>query len=239
MAWKALDRRTPQYDPDAPALLREAVKEKIRSFLPRYEQKRAALLPALHVVQDELGHVPYQAMIEVAEVLDIHPSDVLDTISFYTHFWTHKKGKKVVMVCRSISCQVLGGRNLLDEVKKQLGIGEHETTPDGKYSLVTEECLAACDHGPCMLINEKLHKCVKPEDVGRILADAENDKIEFPRIDLFDAPKNGVAAKAPPAEVPAADAAAATEAIPTEAPADDAGDVIGSTSDVDEMKDAD
>lgn len=127
-------------------------------------------------------------MKEIAEILEIHPSDVIDTISFYTHFWTHEKGKKVITVCRSITCEVMGGAAVLDKLKEHLGIDEHETTADGAYSLVTEECLAGCDHAPCMLINEKMHKCVGTEDVSNILADESNDRIAFERSDLFDAP---------------------------------------------------
>lgn len=198
MSWKTLDRNQPVIDPDAPPILSEAVREKIRSFFPRYDTKRAALLPALHIVQDALGHVPWQAMKEVAELLEIYPSDVLDTITFYTHFWMHPKGKKVITVCRSISCEVMGGAAVLAELKERLGIGEHETTSDGKYSLVTEECLAGCDHAPCLIINEKMHKRVKPEEVGRLLEQDDNDKIEFERSTLFDAPEEKM--KANPAE---------------------------------------
>lgn len=189
MAWPTIDRTIPAIDKDAPPVLSEAVREKIRSFFPRYDTKRAVLLPALHIVQDALGYISWQAMSEIAEVLEIHPSQVIDTISFYTHFWTHHKGEKVVTVCRSVSCEIMGGTGVLDEVKSQLGIGEHQTTNDGKYSLVTEECLAGCDHAPCLLINEKMHKRVKPEDIKKILADANNAKIASPRNELFDAPK--------------------------------------------------
>src|SRR3990172_272674 len=188
MAWVTIDRNQPIIDPKAPPVLSETVRVKVRSFFDRYETKRAALLPALHIVQDALGHVPWQAMVEIADLLEIHPSDVIDTISFYTHFWTHPKGEKVITACRSISCEVMGGSAVLEELKQQLGIDEHETTKDGKYSLVTEECLAGCDHAPCLLINEKLHKRVKPKEVARLLAEANNDRIAVPRSALFDAP---------------------------------------------------
>ena len=197
MAWKAIDRITPVVAADAAPLLSGAVREKIRSLFPRYDTKQAVLLPALHIVQDGLGHVSWQAMREIAEVLEIPPSAVLDTLSFYTHFWTNPKGEKVVTVCRSISCEVMGGVEVLEAIKAELGIGEHETTPDGKYSLVTEECLAGCDHAPCLLINEKLHKCVRAADVPELLADASNDKVSMPRSELFDAPKNGAGAGNP------------------------------------------
>lgn len=189
MSWKALDRRKKVVDEKASPLLSDAVREKIRSFFPRYETRRAALLPALHVVQDALGHVDLQAMKEIAELLELPPAAVLDTISFYTHFWTHKKGRKVVVLCRSLSCQLLGADRVKEAIQAKLGIGEHETTEDGEYSFVTEECLAACDYAPCLLINERLHKCVRPEDVGKLLADPDNDRLSMPRSDLFDAPR--------------------------------------------------
>ncbi len=195
MSWKTVNRNEPAINPDAPPILSEALGNKIRSLFPRYDTKRAVLLPALHIVQDGLGHISWQAMKEIADILEIHPSDVIDTISFYTHFWTHPKGQKVITACRSVSCETMGGADVLEELKKQLGIGEHETTPDGRFSLVTEECLAGCDHAPCLLINEKMHKCVKVEDVGRILADDNNDKIDHKRSDLFDAPATDAGAK--------------------------------------------
>lgn len=193
MAWKAIDRRTAVFEEDAAPVLSEAVRAKIRSFFPRYETKRAVLLPALHVVQNALGHVSPQAMKEIAELLGIPPSAVLDTLSFYTHFFDHPKGRKVIVACRSLSCQLMGGEAVLKAIKDELGIDEHETTSDGRYTLVTEECLAACDHGPCLLINEKLHKRVRPEDVPRILADPDNDRISTERSDLYDAPADAPA----------------------------------------------
>ncbi len=217
MSWQTINRNDPVVDPKAAPVLNEAVRNKIRSFFPRYETKRAVLLPALHVVQDALGHISWPAMVEIAKLLEIHPSDVMDTISFYTHFWTHAKGKKVVTACRSVSCEVMGGAAVLEELKKRLGIDEHETTRDGNYSLVTEECLAGCDHAPCLLVNERLHKRVRPDDVARILADPQNDRIPYERSDLFDGPKNGTNGKA-----------GAGDSVP----------VLGTTSDVHEMREA-
>jgi NADH-quinone oxidoreductase subunit E len=176
--------------------LSPALQDKIRSFFDRYETKRAAMLPALHVVQDELGYVSWQAMEEVAEVLEVASSDVFDVATFYTHFWTKPKGEKVVMICRSIACELLGANELLAECKKVLGIGEHETTSDGRYSLMTEECLAACDHGPCLYVNERKYRCVKPSEVRGILEDPDNDRLDVPRSDLYDGLKHGGEASA-------------------------------------------
>jgi NADH-quinone oxidoreductase subunit E len=189
MAWNAIDRQKPSSDDSDRPLLSEAVKEKIRSFFPRYPTRRAVLLPALHIMQETYGCIGHRAMRDVAELLEIAPSEVLDTVSFYTHFWTKHRGRKTIVVCRSLSCQLMGADGVIDAIKGHLHIGEHETTQDGEYSFVTEECLGACEHGACLLINEKLHKCVKSADVPGILNDPGNDKLEFERSDLYDGVK--------------------------------------------------
>jgi hypothetical protein len=107
----------------------------------------------------------------------------------------------------------MGGAEVLEEIKAQLGVEEHRTTSDGRYSLAVEECLGGCDHAPCLLINENLHRKVKREDVASILANPENDVLSIPRSDLFDAPQ---------------------DASPT---IEDDGR-MGTTSDVQEMRDA-
>ena len=190
MSWQTIDRRTVDESKLGPGL-DDATKRKIEAFFPRYPTKQAVLLPALHIVQDALGYVSLRAMREVADLLEIPPSKVADVVTFYTMFWTHPRGKKVITVCRSLSCELMGGDKVLQALKEKLGIGEHETTPDGKFSLQTEECLAACDHAPCMQVNEKMHKCVKVEDLDRILSDPDSDKLDMPRSDLFDAPQGG------------------------------------------------
>jgi NADH-quinone oxidoreductase subunit E len=171
MAWQVIHRETSAIAPGAKPLLTAEIRAKIAGFFPKYETKRAVLIPALHVAQEALGHVSYQVMKEIADFLELPASDVLDTTSFYSHFWTHDRGQKVIVVCRSLTCQVMGHGALLESLKSHLGIGEHETTADGQWSLMTEECLGACDSGPCMLINERLHCKVKPQDVPAILAD--------------------------------------------------------------------
>lgn len=188
MSWETIDRTTVAEEKLGPGLS-AAAREKIRTFFPRYPSKRAAMLPALHIAQDEIGYCSLRAMRDIAELLEVPPSAVMDVVTFYTQFWTHPRGKKVITVCRSLSCELMGGKEVLAALKEKLGIDEHETTPDGKYSLVTEECLASCDHGPCMQINEKTHKCVRVEDLDRILSDPDNDKISMPRSDIFDAPQ--------------------------------------------------
>jgi NADH-quinone oxidoreductase subunit E len=190
VAWRTIDRKTVREDELGPGLS-AAVQEKIRGFFPRYATKRAVLLPALHIAQEANGYVSLRAMREIAELLELTPAAVMDVVTFYSHFWTKPKGRKVICVCRSLTCELLGGGTLLAALKEKLGIDEGGTTADGEYSLMTEECLAACDHGPCLLINEKMHKCVSREDLDRILADPHNDRLDVPRSDLFDPPGHG------------------------------------------------
>lgn len=188
MSWKVIDRRHVPESEWGPGLS-AAAKEKIKAFFPRYPTKRAVLLPALHIAQDEIGYCSMRAMRELAELLEISPAAVLDVVSFYTHFWTHPRGKKVLMLCRSLTCQLLGADQLQAALEKKLGIGEHETTADGEFSFMTEECLAQCDHAPCLYINEKIHHCVGVGDLDRLLGDKNNDRLDMPRSDLYDAPR--------------------------------------------------
>jgi NADH-quinone oxidoreductase subunit E len=188
VSWKAIDRKTIAEESLGPGLS-AAAKEKIRTFFPRYPSRQAVMLPALHLAQDEIGYCSLRAMRDVAALLEVPPSVVQDVVTFYTHFWTHPRGRKMITVCRSLSCELLGGKEVLAAIKQKLGIDEHQTTADGEYSLATEECLALCDHGPCVLINEKAHKCVRLEDLDRILSDPDNDQVAMPRSELFDAPQ--------------------------------------------------
>ena len=188
MSWRTIDRNAVPADQLGPGLS-DSVLRKIREFFPRYPTRQAVLLPALHIAQDALGYVSLRAMREIAELLGIAPSAVLDVVSFYTHFWTHPRGRKTIVLCRSLTCELMGQQDLLAALERKLGIREHETTPDGEWSLMTEECLAACEHAPCMLINEKMHRCVRVEDLDRLLADPANDKLPMPRSELYDAPR--------------------------------------------------
>ncbi len=227
MAWKTLDRIKPAPDDSDVPLLDEATKEKIRAFFPRYPTKLAALLPALHIVQDRYGYISNRAARDVAALLEVPPAQVLSTLTFYTHYWRHRKGRKVIMLCRSLSCELMGSREVAAAIKEQLRIEEHGTTEDGAYSFVTEECLGACEFAPCMLVNEKLHKCVQPDQVSVILSDPANADHGLPRSDLYDAPKDEVTT-APGAAASGTSAAASVEED----------DVIGTTSDVEEMRES-
>ncbi len=139
-------------------VLTEAMRERIAAYLPCYPNKQAVTLPALHIVQDELRHVPAEAVKEIAELLDLHPAQVHDTLSFYGFFRSERNplGRHRVWICRSLPCMLRGGEQLLDDVCKYLGMNPGGTTPDGKVTLEFAECLGMCEGAPCMLINDEL-----------------------------------------------------------------------------------
>jgi len=114
-------------------------------------------LPALHVVNERLHYVPLKAVEEIAELLDLAPAEVQDTLSFYGLFKQDKPhGKTRAWVCRSVSCALRGGEEILVHLCHKAGIEPGQTTPDGNLTLEFAECLGACEFAPCMLANQTL-----------------------------------------------------------------------------------
>lgn len=135
------------------------LENRIRAELSKYPDKRAAVLPALHAVQDAVRHVSPAAMSAIAGILEIHPAEVLDTMSFYGFFRDESSplGRRRVWVCRSISCMLRGGEELLGELSRRLGVAPGETTADGNVTLEFAECLGACEGAPCLLVDDECH----------------------------------------------------------------------------------
>ncbi len=173
MAWITKPSGTMKIDRRAePYLTAGMRKDLTERYLPRYERKMAALLPALHMVQHEYGWVPFQAMEEIAELLEITAAEVYDTASFYEEYWLKPKGRHLVSVCRSIACEFCGQQEITEAVKSALGIDVGETTDDGVFSLIELECLGSCGGAPAILIDEVLHENVTPGQIPELLAKA-------------------------------------------------------------------
>lgn len=140
-------------------ILTDEMIAEIKAYFPRYPSRQAVTLPALHIVNHHLRHVPLQAVVEVAELLDLAPAEVQDTLSFYGFFKQDQPhGETRAWVCRSISCALRGGEDVLQYMCDRLEIKPGETTADGKLTLEFGECLGACEFAPCMLAGEQLHK---------------------------------------------------------------------------------
>jgi NADH-quinone oxidoreductase subunit E len=139
------------------SVLDEKLRGRIEGYLARYPNKQAVTLPALHIVQDELRCVPLEGVREIANLLELSPAEVYDTMTFYGFFRTERNplGRTRVWVCRSLACMLRGGEDLLQKVSEKLGINPGETTADGKITLEFAECLGGCEGAPCVLVNDE------------------------------------------------------------------------------------
>jgi NADH-quinone oxidoreductase E subunit len=171
MAWMTENRRTSVVERRPEPFLTEALKAELAAkYFPRYPNKRAVVLPALHAIQHKHGWIPVQAMEELAVFLEIAPADVLDTASFYEEYWLKPKGQYLIQVCRSLSCEICDSKALTDRCIDKLGIGLGETTDDGRFTLVELECLGSCGTAPVALINEVLHEDLTPAKLDELIA---------------------------------------------------------------------
>jgi NADH-quinone oxidoreductase subunit E len=153
------------------SVLTKEIREQIGAEFPKYPNKRAVTLPALHIVQDALHCVSTEAMVEIAELLELHPAEVSDTMTFYGFFRDGKRpiGGKRVWVCRSISCMLRGGEELLEHVCDRLGVEPGQTTADGRVTLEYAECLGACEGAPCILVNDECYMNQTEESVAALV----------------------------------------------------------------------
>ena len=176
MAWRVENRRTTVEDATEAPYLTDEMKTHLRErYFPRYPTKRACLLPALHMLQHAHNWIPTRAIQEVAEFLEIAPAEALDTATFYEEYWLRPKGKYLIQVCRSLSCEVCGSRKVTDQVRNLLNIDLGETTSDQRFTLVELECLGACDLAPVALINEVLYENLTPQSIAELIKNLPED----------------------------------------------------------------
>ncbi len=145
-------------------------KDRINKEIPKYPEKRAALLPALHIVQDESGWISEGSMIDIATLLEIEPIEVMETVSFYTMFNTKPIGKYHLQVCTNLSCSLLDSRHIMNYLEERLEIKCGETTPDRKITLSHVECLGYCGTAPVMLINEEIYENLTEQKLEEVLS---------------------------------------------------------------------
>jgi NADH-quinone oxidoreductase E subunit len=126
--------------------------------IEKYPRKRGALLPALHIVQGELGHVSVETARAVAEIFEIAPGEVMEVVSFYNMFFATPQPRHHVHVCTNLPCSLRGARGLLRELEAHLGVDESGNTADGRIHLGHEECLGACAYAPMLRIDDTYHE---------------------------------------------------------------------------------
>lgn len=160
-----------------------------KEIVSRYPRPRSALIPLLHLAQEQDGWLTEDAMEDVAELVGATPAEVIGTASFYEMFKMEPVGRYVINVCTNISCHLLGGESLLHHAEKALGIKAGSTTEDGMFTLDDVECIAACTEAPCLQVNYRYFYRVSNDDFDRIMADLrEGDRSR-------DIPEHGILAR--------------------------------------------
>ncbi|MAG20936.1 MAG: NAD(P)H-dependent oxidoreductase subunit E [Candidatus Marinimicrobia bacterium] len=143
--------------------------ELVENILSQYPDKRSATLPLLHLAQSQEGYVTQGAIDAIAEIVEAHPGEIMDTVSFYTTLYTKSQGKYVLQVCQTLSCSLNGADELVDHVCGKYGIAVGETTADEKFTLMKVECLGSCGTAPVVQINTDYYEGLSLEDFDQLL----------------------------------------------------------------------
>ncbi|MFO7446021.1 MAG: NADH-quinone oxidoreductase subunit NuoE [Ignavibacteriaceae bacterium] len=150
-------------------LEKNSLSEEIEKLVELYGSDRSALLQILQAVQRKHKYISDFAQQEVARLLNIHPVEVFSVISFYSFLNSVPKGRNIVRLCKTISCDLTGKSAVEEAIKRELNIDFGETTKDRRITLEYTNCLGMCDEGPAMLVNEKIYTHLDPEKAIQIL----------------------------------------------------------------------
>lgn len=150
-------------------MLSSGVLERIKETLRHYPDARAAVLPALYIVQEEAGYLPADSMRPIAELLDVPESEVFGAATFYTLFRWKPCGRHVISVCHNLPCSLLGAESIIEHLSRKLGVEEGQVTSDGRFSFRRIECIGRCDGAPAMLVDDDYHGELTAEKIDGIL----------------------------------------------------------------------
>ncbi len=152
------------------------VKELVKELVDKYGRERKNLLPILQGIHLERNYLSKEAMLEVAQQLDLSAAEIYGTASFYSFLDTKADGKYKVRVCKSITCEMKGKSDIIKILEDMLKIKVGETTEGKRFSLLEINCLGLCDQGPAMLINEEYYTKLTPAKVRKILGEYIRNK---------------------------------------------------------------
>ncbi len=147
------------------------MKERLEAIFSSYNGEAGELIPVLQQVQEELGYLPEDAMLEIARFAGVPEARVYSVATFYTQFRFTPIGRNHVMVCRGTACHVKGAPRMLEELERQMGIKEGEATPDLAFSLETVACIGACGLAPNMVINKTTYGHLTADKISGILTE--------------------------------------------------------------------
>ncbi len=146
-------------------------RDEIDAIRARYTSPRSATLPLLYLAQDVYGHLSSEAIREVAEILDLPPTDVFEVVGFYTLYYSQPVGTWMIQVCDDVPCCYLGAEELVEALTHVLGVGEDQLTADGMFTVQRVKCLAACDRAPVVQANLDYLYDVTADKAEALLAD--------------------------------------------------------------------
>jgi NADH-quinone oxidoreductase subunit E len=141
----------------------------VRRLQGLYPDARGALLPVLHMAQDTFGYVSLEVEAYVAGLFGLSPAHVHEVVTFYTLFFQQPKGRHVVAVCHNLSCHLMGAKEIIRHCEERLGIEVGETTPDGRVTLQSVECLCMCEAAPMLQVDDRYEGALTPAKVDQIL----------------------------------------------------------------------
>jgi NADH-quinone oxidoreductase subunit E len=147
-------------------------------IIGRYPRPKSALIPLLHLAQEQDGWVTDEAMAHIAELVGVTPAEVLGTCSFYEMFKRQPVGRYLVNVCTNISCQLVGGEDLLHHAEQTLGIKAGNTTADGLFTVEDVECIAACTEAPCLQVNYRYRHRITHDEFDRMVDDLRAGRLD-------------------------------------------------------------
>lgn len=134
-------------------MLTDDLKSQIQKLMARYPEPRSAVMPALHLVQRELGWLPDEAIQAIADVIGMSKTDVNSVATFYTMYAREPRGQHTIMFCTDLPCALNGADALLEHLEHKLGCLAGQTSPDGKITLQEVKCLGGCHRAPVMLVD--------------------------------------------------------------------------------------
>jgi NADH-quinone oxidoreductase subunit E len=152
--------------------------ELAQQIIARYPRPKSATIPLCHLAQEQDGYLADDAMVHIAELVGCTSAEVLGTASFYEMFKRHETGKFCLNVCTNISCQLLGGEELLEHAERELGVRAGGTTADGMFTLEDVECIAACTEAPAVQVNYRYFHRLSADDLTQLIADLRSGALD-------------------------------------------------------------
>ena len=185
--------------------------QRARELISLYPYARSALIPILHVLQEQDGYLSEDGMAHVAELLDLSPAEVRGTATFYDMFHFEPVGKYLVAVCTNIACLLQGAYRLLEHAEDRLGVAPGATTEDGMFTLEDAECLALCGNAPCVTVNWRFFGDVDPQGFDKLIEDLRAGRLDD------EVPPHGTLSRVRRTTTPAGDGAVRETATDTQA----------------------